>query len=481
MHVSLIARTPRLLTSLMAIALTVMVLACASSDRNRPAKRSPYVMTESELQSELMGFADRFATFMLQALQDFQAAQPSPDQRRIVLGDTILTIASVYTIAAEPNPDVALLDMVAMVTLGRMIYEEQWLDQMGSTIAPIIKGLRKAEDDVWQLAARILDAKEQGDLQDVILEWRRSNPDVLSFSLLRFNDFAAERQKSTLAQARRVSGLFQSVEEATREVEEARLLAERSLFLATRMPLLTGHFADVWLSQLTLNPDAHDLFANLDRIATVSERMADIANTWPEDVARVRENLIRHTAEEMDRLSRENIERLAEKVAAERQAAIRQFMADLGRERHAAIQDLVNEEKRLGRMLGELRQTLEESSRTMASLNLFMEHLIHLVKMEDEDEDPFDIDEYAQTATNVGQAARELNTLIRTFETMLNAPGWQIVLPRLEAAIDRVGSEGEELIDHSFKQGALLILIALIGYILARLIVDKWLRRRHPG
>jgi hypothetical protein len=74
-----------------------------------------------------------------------------------------------------------------------------------------------------------------------------------------------------------------------------------------------------------------------------------------------------------------------------------------------------------------------------------------------------------------------LNTLISTFEALLNSPGWEILLPRLEDAIHRVGSEGEELIDHSFKQAALLILLFLVGYVVARIVVDKWLRPRDSG
>jgi flagellar biosynthesis chaperone FliJ len=296
--------------------------------------------------------------------------------------------------------------------------------------------------------------------------------------LLRFNDFAAERQKSTIAQARQVNGLFQSVQQATQEVEEARLLAERTLFLATRMPLMAGYFADVWLSQMTVNPQAQNLIANLDRMTDVAERMATVAEKFPQDVGEVRENLIRQAAEEMNRLSQINIERIAEKVAVERETAIRQFMSDLGKERHKAIQDLVSEEERINRMLADLRQSLEESTRFMAALNLFMEHLAPLVAEEKLAEDPFDINEYAQTATNIGNAAQELNTLAITFKEVLDAPGWQIVLPRIEAAINRAGTEGEELIDHTFKQTALLILLFLVGYVLARLFLDNLKRKQ---
>ena len=459
-----------LLAWILTIILVWVATACAATGTPGVERTGTYVMTEVELQAELMGFADRFATIMIQALEDFQLAAPSPDLRRIVLEDTIYTIASAYTIAAEPNPDVALLDMVAMVTLGRMIYEEHWLAQIGSKLEPVIKGLRKAEDDIWRLAARLLNNEQQEELNGIIVNWRRSNPEVLYFSYLRFHDFAAPRKTSTLAQSRQISGIFRSVQQATQEVEEARLLAERTLFLATRMPLLAGYFADIWLSQVGQNPQAKDLMTNMERVASVAEKMAALAEKLPDQLAA-----------RIDRVSRDNIQLLAALVAAERQSAIKQLMAEVGKERHQAIQDLVSEEERLGRMAADLRSALEESTRFMASLNQFMGHIERQTAANEGDEDPFDIDEYSQTAANIGDAARELNALIATFDEMLTSPGWRDVLPRLEATINRVGHEGEELIDHSFKQALLLILIALIGYILARLMVDKWLRQRHPG
>ena len=81
-------------------------------------------MTEIELQSELMRYADRFASIIAQALEDYETLSPSPESRRFVMDDLVHSISGVFTIAAEPNPQEALLDMLVITTLGRMIYEE---------------------------------------------------------------------------------------------------------------------------------------------------------------------------------------------------------------------------------------------------------------------------------------------------------------------------------------------------------------------
>jgi hypothetical protein len=59
----------------------------------------------------------------------------------------------------------------------------------------------------------------------------------------------------------------------------------------------------------------------------------------------------------------------------------------------------------------------------------------------------------------------------------LKSIGWgklsvEKLLPQIENAISRAGDEGEDLIDHTFRQVALLILLWTGVYIVARLVVN---------
>jgi hypothetical protein len=87
-------------------------------------KKKRYVITEVELQSVLMSYADRFVSIITQALEDFETLNPTPQARHVILSDLVYSQSAVYTIAAEPNPQVGLLDMVAVTTLGRIVYED---------------------------------------------------------------------------------------------------------------------------------------------------------------------------------------------------------------------------------------------------------------------------------------------------------------------------------------------------------------------
>lgn len=78
--------------------------------------------------------------------------------------------------------------------------------------------------------------------------------------------------------------IFKSVEMATQQVEAARLLARRDMFLSTRMPLLAGYFADVWTSQLLISLELKELLADLHRFVETTENL-------PQDFARERQAL----------------------------------------------------------------------------------------------------------------------------------------------------------------------------------------------
>ncbi|MFC1882053.1 hypothetical protein ACFL2S_11225 [Thermodesulfobacteriota bacterium] len=187
-------------------------------------KKKTYVMTEIELQSELMSFADRFASILAQSFEDFDALNPSPESRRFVLDDMVHAISSSFTTAAEPNPETALLDMVTIATLGRMIYEDNIRKRYGKPIEVMAKGFGELEKDIWQIAAKVLSIEQQHEVRGLIVEWRKQNPDKIIYNYFRFSDFAADRRKSTLVKKDETGGLFKSVQQATQQIEETRML-----------------------------------------------------------------------------------------------------------------------------------------------------------------------------------------------------------------------------------------------------------------
>jgi hypothetical protein len=115
-----------------------------SRSKKEKKKEDPRI-TEAELQSQVMGFADRFAVILSQSFEDFKKNAPSPKAQLTAHDDLAYSMASVFTIAANPNPQVAMLDMAALATMGRMVYEEHWLKEWGEAAAPFVRGYRQLE------------------------------------------------------------------------------------------------------------------------------------------------------------------------------------------------------------------------------------------------------------------------------------------------------------------------------------------------
>jgi hypothetical protein len=441
-------------------AVVLLTANCAHGQKSVKKQEEP-VITEAELQSQVMGFADRFAAYISQGFEDYDVLDPPLENRRIVQGDAVYSMYAAFIIAAEADPDAALLDMVVMVTLGRMIYEEHWREYLGPPVDSMIRAFKKSEKDIWNILTLVLNSDQQKELYALIEEWRQNHPEELQFSYLRVSDFAADRARSKLARIWQPSGLFKSVEVATKQVEEARLLAERAMFLATRVPLLSGYFADVWASQLLISPELKDLLSDLHRFVDVAEKL-------PDNIARERQLII---------------EQALEKLAAERQAAIRQALDGLARERKQTIDDFLAQEVRIKGILTELKQTVTEGNKLLVSANTLADQLNLGASTESsEDAEPFNINDYKETVAEATITVIQLNALVESMDQLLNSAGMEKLLPRLHQTIDRAGDEGEKLIDHSFRQGVLLLMAWVLAYVVARLLAgylsDRFFRSK---
>jgi hypothetical protein len=327
----------------------------AKEEKDKDAKEKTYALTEAQLQSHVMSFADRFVSILITALQEFDTRKLSKKNRHEVRALITYSLSNGYIIAAESDPDIALLDMLSMVTLGRIIFEKEGLSKYGKAVEPIIEGFRTAEKDIRKIAAIVLTPDELSNLMTIINRWRKQNPEVIFYPLVRFSNFAGERRESTLTRAEEAEGLFESVESASETVEEMRLLAERGMYLATRMPQLWGMFGDLWLTNILNGPDVKKILTDLSQLSQGTAGLASIA------------------------------EKLPDQIATEREATIKQLMGEVSAERKAAIADF----------------------------------LVEVTK-----------------------------------------------------AMDRAESEGEELVDHTMRQAIVLIVIWLVGYVIARLLIQ---------
>jgi hypothetical protein len=447
----------------LSLALGVAILMVSGVGHSgKKQKQDEYVITAAELQLELMSYADRYASVAAQALDDVERLGPPPETRRAIMGDLIYSAAAAFTIAADSDPQLALLDMVVMTTLGRMVFEDYWRPMLGAPTEPVIVWFTQLERDIWEVAAPILDQAQQQELRERIETYRADNPDLGTFSNLRFADFPSKRASSTLKK-KKSGGIFGSVRNITDQVEQTRIMAERAMYLSTRLPLLSGGFADIWVTRLSYNPAVEELREDLHNFALVSDRLATIAEQLPEQISTERN---------------ETIEQLVREVTTLRYEAIEHVLQGVTKEREATLQQLIAEEEELGGLLTELRHTLNEANTLTGSVDLLAQRFdIGAPTEPGEPAEPFVIEDYRRTIVEAGAVIERLNGLVLSTTELLNSPGADRLVPSLVEAINQAGQTSEDLVDHSFIRGVLLILFALIGFVIARLCY-QWLALR---
>ena len=472
---------PHRILTVFFLTLMFFLIAQTFSFAAKKDKKKDFVMTEVELQSELMSYADRFASIISQASKDYDTLKPKPQARQFILNDVIYSLSAVYTIAAEPNPQVGLLDMVAVTTLGRIIYEENIRRKYGKSTEVLGDGFRQLEKDIWRIAAKVLTNEQQAELRQLILLWRKNNPDKVIYNYMRFGDFAAQRRNSTLVKKKQTGGLFKTVQEVTQQVEETRMLAERGIFLGTRLPLLMGNFAEVWMEQMIVNPEAQKILADVHTFSRVSERLANAAEQLPnqimKDVSKLQKQAVKQVMTGINDWSVVTLDNVMAKVAIEREAFISQFMNRLIGEQKIALEALLAEEQRVTELVTELRKAIEGGNNLLLTANTLTEKFnVGEPSTEPKDSKPFDIKDYQDTIA-------EVTTLVESTNRLVTTVGLEKLLPEFVKAIDQMGNEGEELIDHSFRQALLLILISMGAYVIARLIynyINKKLIESQP-
>ena len=364
----------------------------ATEEKEKDTKEKTYAITEAQLQSHVMSFADRFVSILITALQEYDTRKPSKKDRYAVRELITYALSNSYVIAAESDPDIALLDMLSMVTLGRIIFEQEGLSKYGKTVEPVIEGFRDAENNIRKIASIVLTPDELLNLMSIIKRWREKNLEATFFPLIRFSKFAGERRESTLTRGETPDGIFESVESASEQVEEMRLLAERGMYLATRLPQLWGMFSELWLTNLLNNPDMKKILTDLSQLSQGTAGLAVTAENLPDQIATERETTIKQV---MSAVSTERKAAIMD-ITTEREAAIKQVMSAVSAERKAAMADFLTE-----------FQSIEKR-----------------------------------------------------------------LIPEITKAMDRAESEGEELVDHTMRQAIVLIGIWLVGYVIARLLIQ---------
>lgn len=422
--------------------LTVSSTPCQALKR-KSKKKSDARITAGELQASLMSYADILSTAMGQTILSLKENELPPDVRMQVLTDLANTVFSVYTNAADPNPIVGLLNTAVIISFGKMIYEQHWHKKYGAPMEIVVRSFRRLEEEIWNIVSQVLDPEQKNDLRNMILERRKEFPNLLDFSQLRIKDFSDLRKESTLGSKVKSGGFLAPVSDATKQIEEARLLAERAIFLATRLPLMAGGFMDVWFSQWLTNPDVKDLTTDLKRISTAAQELTSLVEKLPDQLQQVSTTTVNQV---MDRIAKggQNL-----------------------------IRDLGAEQQRLSGLLTEFRQTVNAGEALITS----MDGLAERAGLSPDNPLTFDIEVYKKTVQEMRGAAIEMTSLVEALNQLATSPEMQKWLPVMKNGIEQFAGESRKIINHVFLMAFLTIVLSTASFFALRLAYKSALKR----
>lgn len=241
-------------------------------------------ITRAKLEELSNAFADRYFTLMLSASEKVMRDNPDISQRRIMNGLRLLSVSSMYDIATSPDTLTQLVDQLVVVTLQNYFWVDSGRSQAiwGNRAQPLVENLRKAREDIWQIAAKVFTDEQLEELDLLIATWwsRRGGTEFVAY--VRFSEVASAKGGEILNTVRDGGGLLEPLDRVTDVAEETRLSVERTFFWAKRVPLFANWQADALMYDILVAPEVQKSIGNFDKVAgtfaTMPERVEKIVS-----------------------------------------------------------------------------------------------------------------------------------------------------------------------------------------------------------
>ncbi len=478
-----ISLTSRSIAQLLCIAFASIAMAislgCASAPGNdKSASRAGQKgkvskegekITMEELDQLTYGFADRYMAYIVSACDAIEKSGATPQQRRLAHQVKLTQISSIYDIVTTADPFTQLLDLTLVVTL----QSQKWIDEdlaeewFGDRAQPLIDASQKARADIWKIATRVMKPEQLEVMDYLIWDWRHKNPDVAVVSFVRFDDFAASRGKSIIADVKSGTGLLAPVNDAIKSVDEMRLLTERAFYYGKRAPFLMNWQAETAVDNILGNSQIEGMTQSVATVTKSVDRITSMTERIPDEIAKTQARVVN------------DFQRMHPLI-----------LAGLGQYRNAVsdTEDLVGSVDEATKTADNLLKTLQDTSvtlnSTMATVDkVFMEP--GRTEPKPQNQKPFDIESYANTAVAFTGALKEANQLLNSTGNMLGSPQFEQPIKQVNAIaaerIDQARATGANLIDVAFWRGAALIVLFFVMLTLYKVFVSRLVPKSHGG
>ncbi len=393
------------------------------------------------LQGKVMRFADEYIALVAHAVDGVTSQLQTPEVRLEATWWKVNQANAAIGNAAGVNPVLNALDMIMLASASRMVVEDYWAGiAYGEAARPLLEAHRLMETQSWSLVEGwVTDAQKQ-DLQELIMAWRKENPQQRQVAGSRIQEFSESLgRRSKVKMDKTPTSLFSlfgldplaSLDPARQEIEKTRQTAERVLFYGQHLPMLLNWQAELLSYQLACQPESRQILSNANQFADSADRFT------------------------------KTVEQLPRVIDQQREAAIQQVFDNLKRE-----------EKQARELLDELRATLAEGTAAATNITVLVRAIDtllapsppvtnHVNVSSGEKGHPFDIRDWRDMLVEATAAAGECNQLMGSINHSM--PAIQV------SAVNATG----QLLDHVLRVGLILIAALLVAALSVVLAIRK--------
>lgn len=445
-------------------------------------------LTRKELSQKLRRLAMSYLGEVPEACEQIAASNPSLDQRLFALSIRVNSADSVISIAADSDPQISLLNMVTILTLQRMLAEERGEEFFGEMGPVYLKAAQRMEDEVWKIAAQVMDEAEQTELRALINQYRKDNPNEVYVWWVRFSEFTAYREQFSVASiGQSIVDVFVPVGGAVQGIDTTNDVAERATWLAARQALIVQWRIELAYLQTLAAPETTRLLNDVERVSATIDAL-------PDRLANERKEILKSIEDQEAALSK--IIAQSKEAITETRGAVTDARATVN-EANAVVKEIDGTLKTAGETVGEVNATIRQADEslqnaksvlpgtesalaqletTSQSLDQTLQTLDAFVGRFESKKSgggrpdpaparPFDITEYTAAAREAGHTAEQLNMLVSNIDQAAEPT-------RLDASLDTLEGRASALI---WQTGFMIVAAGLILILAAKLIP-----RRQP-
>jgi len=229
-----------------------------------------------QVRLKLLAFADLSMGEMERLGIAVDATEPTPASRAFVQGVRADVASTTLALALEPDPESALQDlMVSMAAKGVATKSKAAPTVDASTVDDVQASLTLLEKEIWEIGSGLYSAAELERLRQQVAQWWNESPGKAAVGVVRIGDLPDGGED------RLTKGLFAPLNEANRQIEETRLLGERFLFLAERLPTVAIWQAEAAAWGAMAAPEAREALDGLTLIASTMETLGLRVDSLP--------------------------------------------------------------------------------------------------------------------------------------------------------------------------------------------------------